>query len=278
MAAFSKGAGLLKRPAAVEPYLARPFVNIYSPTENCDPPFLDQANVDYCRTLFSKKINPNPVYVADTVDGAHKRSIPQVAVVGKSNVGKSSLINSLLYGSMLPHFAKDVVSNAAMLKDPVFAPISHTPGRTRHMFTFDLGGDLSLVDLPGYGIAKVPDDMRNEWSVLVNKYITQSPCLTRVLSLIDSRRGPVNLDVKLWSMLEEMHVPFQVVLTKCERLKPHELHMVCSRVIEMLKAFGERAHPYVHSTSALRQLGIAELRLSIAHIGYTHKAKQHITK
>lgn len=144
------------------------------------------------------------------------------------------------------------------------------------MFTFDIGGDLSLVDLPGYGMAKVPDDMRNEWSVLINRYLTQSASLTRVLSLVDSRKGPGPLDMKLWDMLLDMELPFQVVLTKCESLRPHQLHLVCSRVIEMLQAFGERAHPYVHNTSALRQLGIAELRLSIAYIGYTHRAKKRI--
>lgn len=97
-----------------------------------------------------------------------------------------------------------------------------------------------------------------------------------MLSLIDSRRGPVDLDLKLWQMLEDMRVPFQVVLTKCESLKPQQLHLVNLRVIEMLKAFGERAHPYIHVTSSLKQLGIHELRLSIANIGYTHKYKKSI--
>ncbi|GFE53619.1 GTP-binding [Babesia ovis] len=256
--------------------MARPFVNIYDPRCESDPPFLSEANVDYATKLFAKSVLPNPVYVADTIENAPRRKVPQVAIVGKSNVGKSSLINSLLYGEMLPRFARDVVSNAKMLKDPIFAPVSHNPGRTRHMFTFDLGGDLSLVDLPGYGFAKVPDDVRNEWSVLVNKYLKEAPSLYRVLSLIDSRKGPIELDMKLWNMLEEMRVPFQVVLTKCESLKQHELHIMCQRVLEMLKVHGEWVYPYIHSTSALKQLGIAELRLSISHIAYTQKAKKHL--
>ncbi|ORM39802.1 GTP-binding protein EngB [Babesia sp. Xinjiang] len=261
---------------AVEPYLARPFVNIYDPRGDSEPPFLSEANLKYTAALFSKRVIPNPIYVADTIDNAPRRTAPQVAIVGKSNVGKSSLMNSLIYGQMLPRFARDVLSNGKMLKQPIFAPVSHKPGRTRHMFTFDLGGDLSLVDLPGYGFAKVSDDVRNEWSVLVNKYLTKAPSLQRVLSLIDSHKGPVELDIKLWNMLENMKIPFQVVLTKCEALKQHELHIVCQKVIEMLKAHGEWAHPYVHATSAFKQLGITELRLAIAHIAYTHKAKRHL--
>ncbi|CDR95959.1 GTP-binding protein, putative [Babesia bigemina] len=284
--------GLLNRPTVAAPYLARPFVNIYDLEGTTEAPFLSEANISYAARLFEKRVNPNPVYVADTVDDAPRRRTPQVAILGHSNVGKSSLLNSLLYGKMLPRFAKDVRSNAKMLKEPVFAPVSDNPGRTRHMFTFDLGGDLSLVDLPGYGYAKVPDvrqmcpqaftyasqNLRNEWSVLVNKYLTQAPSLQRLLSLIDSHKGPGELDVKLWEMLQEMRLPFQVVLTKCEALKPHELHLVCQRTVEMLKAYGDCVHPYVHATSALRQLGIAELKLSIAHIAYTHAAKRNIVQ
>ncbi|GBE59823.1 GTP-binding protein [Babesia ovata] len=269
---------LLNRPTVAAPYLARPFVNIYDLEGNTEAPFLSDANVKYATKLFEKRVNPNPVYVADTLDDAPRRKTPQVAILGHSNVGKSSLLNSLLYGQMVPRFAKDVRSNAKMLKEPVFAPVSDNPGRTRHMFTFDLGGDLSLVDLPGYGYAKVPDNLRNEWSVLVNKYLTQAPSLQRLLSLIDSHKGPEELDIKLWDMLQEMRLPFQVVLTKCEALRPHELHLVCQRTVEMLKAYGDCVHPYVHATSALRQLGIAELKLSIAHIAYTHAAKRNLVQ
>nr|BAN65309.1 GTP-binding protein, putative [Babesia bovis] len=267
---------LLKKPFIIEPYMAKPFVNIYDPHGTSEAPFTAEANVQYAAELFSKKVSTNPVYVADTIDKAPKKKIPQVAIVGRSNVGKSSIINSLLYRQMIPHFARNMLSNGQLLKNPKFAPVSNNPGRTRHMFTFDLGAELSLVDLPGYGFAKVNDNIRNEWSVLVNKYLEESTSLQRVLSLIDARRGPMERDLKLWSMLEELRVPFQVVLTKCEALKPIELHMVCQSVAEMVLAHGETVHPYIHSTSALKQLGIHELRLSIAHIASTHKAKKQL--
>ncbi|AFZ80415.1 hypothetical protein BEWA_032680 [Theileria equi strain WA] len=237
----------------------------------------DALQVSYSKKLFAKKVSSNPVYVADTIDSYPVKKIPQVAFVGYSNVGKSSLLNTLLYGAPVPSFAKGVVSNAKMLKDPKFAPVSSIPGRTRHLFTFDLGGDLSLVDLPGYGEARVPNEMRNEWSLLVNKYLTRAHNLHRVLSLVDSRKGPVVEDFKLWDMLQEMEIPFQVILTKCEGLKPIELHMLYSKVIEILKGFSQAEH-YVHATSARRNLGIQELRLSISHIVFSRLQRSYITE
>eukprot|EP00375_Theileria_parva_P003043 XP_765724.1 hypothetical protein [Theileria parva strain Muguga] len=201
--------------------------------------------------------------------------IPQIAFVGYSNVGKSSLINSILYGTDIPFFARKIVSNAKMLKNPKFAPVSKTPGRTRHLFTFDLGNNISLVDLPGYGCAKVSDEVRNEWSLLVNKYLDRTDNLYRILSLVDSMKGPVKEDFKLWSMLNEIEIPFQVVLTKCDRLKPEELHLKYSKLIHILKDY-EIFDQYVYATSATRLLGIHELRLSISHIALKKKTESKL--
>ncbi|XP_954521.1 GTP-binding protein, putative [Theileria annulata] len=170
--------------------------------------------IAFSKTLFSKNVTSNPIYVSETIDKAPLTKIPQIAFVGYSNVGKSSLINSILYGADIPLFARNIVSNSKMLKNPKFAP-----GRTRHLFTFDLGNNISLVDLPGYGCAKVSDV-----SLLINKSgrkleMSGLCFLYRIFSLVDSIKGPVKEDFKLWSMLNEMEIPFQVVLTKCDRLK-----------------------------------------------------------
>ncbi|KAK2197181.1 bifunctional P-loop containing nucleoside triphosphate hydrolase/GTP binding domain/EngB-type guanine nucleotide-binding (G) domain [Babesia duncani] len=168
------------------------------------------------------------------------------------------------------------VSNAKIFKNPNFAPVSNTPGRTRHLFTFDLGNELSLVDLPGYGYAKVTNDMRNEWSVLVNKYLKSAPNLKRILTLIDAKKGPRELDLKLWEMLTDMEIPFQVVFTKCESLKPLELHLVYSKTIEMVKAYHEVLYPFIHATSTLQKLGIVELCSDVAYIAFNCKLTSNI--
>ncbi|UKJ87732.2 hypothetical protein MACJ_000172 [Theileria orientalis] len=231
----------------------------------------------YAKALFSRKVATHPIYVSETIDKAPIQRVPQVALVGYSNVGKSSLINAILYGKHIPRFAKKITSNAQMLKNPRYAPVSKTPGRTRHLFTFDLGNKLSLVDLPGYGCAKVSDEQRNEWSILVNKYLERTENLYRILSLLDSIKGPVAEDYKLWSMLSEMQIPFQVVLTKCDRIKPEELHLQYSKLIEILKEY-ESFDQYIYATSATRNLGIDELRLSLSHIALTKRAESQLLK
>ncbi|BAM38717.1 uncharacterized protein TOT_010001220 [Theileria orientalis strain Shintoku] len=169
----------------------------------------------YARALFSRRVVTHPIYVSETIDKAPIQRIPQVALVGYSNVGKSSLINAILYGKHIPNFARRITSNAQMLKNPRYAP-----GRTRHLFTFDLGNKISLVDLPGYGCAKV-SDVNNLISnrAGINLKLIHTNSLYRILSLVDSIKGPVAEDYKLWSMLRDMQIPFQVVLTKCDRVK-----------------------------------------------------------
>lgn len=121
-----------------EPFLARPFIHIDQPRAYLrqQPPWLSSEQRVYSRALFGKPIAAHPVLVAQTIHRLPHTPWPQVAIVGHSNVGKSSLLNALMHGRAV-------------------ARSSRTPGRTRHLFMFDLGDHLSLVDLPGYGFARV---------------------------------------------------------------------------------------------------------------------------
>nr|PVC54216.1 hypothetical protein MACL_00003183 [Theileria orientalis] len=273
-----------------EPYLARPYVNIYDPRNESEAQWMTESNKTYARALFSRRVVTHPIYVSETIDKAPIQRIPQVALVGYSNVGKSSLINAILYGKHIPNFARRITSNAQMLKNPRYAPVSRTPGRTRHLFTFDLGNKISLVDLPGYGCAKVSDvsfateiqittntGTKERLVSTVNLKLIHTNSLYRILSLVDSIKGPVAEDYKLWSMLRDMQIPFQVVLTKCDRVKPEELHLQYSKLIEMLKEY-ENFDQYVYATSATRNLGIDELRLSLSHIALTKRAESQLLK
>eukprot|EP00920_Eleutheroschizon_duboscqi_P041360 GHVT01099226.1.p1 GENE.GHVT01099226.1~~GHVT01099226.1.p1 ORF type:complete len:230 (-),score=27.46 GHVT01099226.1:169-858(-) len=133
------------------PFLARPFVRVDNPTNFDVPPWMGKEQLQYASILFRKQVAAHPVYVSQTIDGIPPSCIPKVAILGRSNVGKSSLLNALLYG-------KEV------------ARTSPSPGRTRQLFTFDLANHLSLVDLPGYGFARVPKEMQQDWAVLVDKF------------------------------------------------------------------------------------------------------------
>lgn len=153
-----------------------------------------------CNSIFNSKIVAYPVYVAQTIHKYRPSAVPQVAIFGRSNVGKSSLIN-------------------ALLNNREVAQASKTPGRTRHLFIFNLLNHLSIVDLPGYGFAKVAKHMRDDWSVLIEEYLNRAVNLKRALCLIECTEFFTPHDFVLLDMLITKGVPFQIVVTKVDRLR-----------------------------------------------------------
>ncbi len=171
-------------------------------------------------------------------------SLPEVAFAGRSNVGKSSLVNALTGRRTL-------------------ARASQTPGRTRGLIFFDLGGRLMLVDLPGYGYAKAPKGEIKRWTALTRAYLRGRQSLRRVALLIDARHGVKANDEAIMELLDEAAVSYQGVLTKTDKTKPPELAAVLAKTAERL-AKHPAAHPEVLATSSESGQGLPELRQALA--------------
>jgi GTP-binding protein len=173
------------------------------------------------------------------------QAVPEVAFAGRSNVGKSSLINR--------------VANRTGL-----ARTSNTPGRTQELNFFDVGDPLRfrLVDMPGYGFAKAPKDVVKKWRFLVNDYLRGRAVLKRAFVLIDSRHGIKDVDRDIMKMLDEAAVSYQLVLTKADKVKASELAEV-----EAQTAAEARKHvaafPEVIATSSEGGMGIEQLRRAL---------------
>jgi GTP-binding protein len=169
---------------------------------------------------------------------------PEIAFAGRSNVGKSTLVNALTGRRTL-------------------ARVSHTPGRTQQLNFFSLGERLILVDLPGYGFAAVSKAKVAGWTQLTERYLKGRPTLRRVLLLVDARHGIKEADRPIMTMLDEAAVSYQIVLTKIDKVRAAELQRrATTTAAELAKHVA--AHPIIHLTSAHDGLGIAALRASIA--------------
>lgn len=171
--------------------------------------------------------------------------VPEVAFAGRSNVGKSSLLNALTGRNSL-------------------ARTSNTPGRTQELNLFDVGEPIvfRLVDMPGYGFAEAPKDVVRKWKHLVNDYLRGRATLKRVLLLIDARHGLKPVDNEIMDILDKAAVSYQLVLTKGDKIKPTELEATRLKVSEAARVH-PAAYPEILATSAEKGLGIPELRAAV---------------
>jgi GTP-binding protein len=203
---------------------------------------LDPAAREAGRLLFAQPC----AFVAGVADLARlpPAGLPEVAFGGRSNVGKSSLINALTGRRQL-------------------ARTSQTPGRTQQINLFDLGGRLVLADLPGYGYAQAPKDAVAAWQRLVRRYLRGRSPLVRACVLIDARHGFKDVDRDFMTMLGEAAVAYQVVLTKVDQLRAGEVpDLLATLEAELARKPG--AHPELIATSARGGRGIERLRAELA--------------
>ena len=168
----------------------------------------------------------------------------EIAFAGRSNVGKSSLINALTNH-------KDL------------ARTSNTPGRTQQINFFNLGKQLTIADLPGYGYAKAPRETVRQWTNFVGDYLQGRMLLRRACLLIDGRHGIKESDRKIMKMLDKSAVSYQVILTKCDKIKPVQLEKLLNETSAEI-ADHVAAHPELIATSSAKGTGIETLRTTLA--------------
>lgn len=185
-------------------------------------------------------------HAAQRLDQLPPAGRPEVAFAGRSNVGKSSLLNALTGRRAL-------------------ARVSHTPGRTRQLNFFDLGERLTLVDMPGYGYARAGKDVKADWQGLMFDYLRGRPTLRRVLLLLDARVELKDADRAVMDLLDQAAVTFQIVLTKADAVKPAELARKQAETAGLARRH-PAAHPEVVTTSSETGAGIATLRAALASL------------
>lgn len=203
----------------------------------------DEALIEQARRLFAGRVDfllsaPSLQFLPDA-------QAPEIAFAGRSNVGKSSLLNALTGRKSL-------------------ARASVTPGRTQELNFFEVGSptQLRLVDMPGYGFAKAPLKVVQQWQRVVRDYLRGRVVLKRALVLIDSRHGVKDVDREMMKMLDEAAVGYRLVLTKADKIKASELEAVLLATQAEARKHSA-AFPVVHVTSSEKGMGIEELRAAV---------------
>ena len=204
----------------------------------------DALRYEMGRKLFAR--NCDFIAAATSIPALPPMDGPEVAFAGRSNVGKSSLINALTGRKTL-------------------ARTSQTPGRTKQLIFFDLAGRMRLVDLPGYGYAKASKTDIKAWTGLTLAFLKGRQTLMRVFLLIDSRRGILDVDREIMKIFDDAAVSWALVLTKLDKLKANEQKSVIAAA-EKEAATHVAAWPGVFATSSEKSIGIAELRAHITDL------------
>lgn len=206
------------------------------------PEELEAARLEAGRLLFAGECRF--FYAAQKLEQLPPPALTEVAFAGRSNVGKSSLINALTNRHML-------------------ARASAQPGRTRQLNFFDLGGRLTLVDMPGYGYAQAAKEIKADWQDMMFAYLRGRPTLRRAVLLLDSRIELKESDGAVMDLLDKAAVTYQLVLTKADGVKPGALARKLEEVTATARAH-PAAFPEVLVTSADRGTGLEALRAELA--------------
>jgi len=203
---------------------------------------LEAAAIEAGRLLFAAECQF--FHGAQKLEQLPLPGLPEVAFAGRSNVGKSSLVNALTGHNTL-------------------ARTSSQPGRTRQLNFFDLGARLTLVDMPGYGYAQAAKEIKADWQGMMFDYLRGRPTLQRVLLLLDSRIEFKPSDGAVMDLLDQAAVTFVLILTKADVVKPGALARKAAATAEIARSHAA-AYPKIFITSSETGLGIAELRAELA--------------